>query len=50
MKDVDRNAVIESEFADFFDSELYDDEDNEFNKFYVIAKLHCGKENAKSAM
>ena len=46
MKSVSAKVISNSEWSDFFQNEL--DEQVPMNKFYVLAKFACGKENAKS--
>jgi len=36
-------------YSDFFQSEFNDDHAEFLTKEYVVAKLHCGKENAKQS-
>jgi hypothetical protein len=46
MKTVSSKDVKNGDWSDFFQNEF--DEESPIDKFYVLAKLTCGKENAKS--
>lgn len=45
MKSVDNKTVEDSPYSDFFMPEI--DDEIQLGKFDVLAKLTCGKENAK---